>query len=150
VVDVQSTSVENIRGARLLVVEDDAGTRATLTKVLENAGAEVKDADSGAAAMKVLGRFRFDLLLCDIAMPSEDGYSLLRRIRALGEARGGDVRALALTAFASEEDRVRTREAGFVEHLVKPVDIPQLLAMVAGLLPSKDVREARASWGELA
>jgi signal transduction histidine kinase/ActR/RegA family two-component response regulator len=135
---LRSTSVTNIRGAKLLVVEDDAGTRATLTKVLEHAGAKVRDAESGDAAMKVLGRFKPDLLLCDIAMPTEDGYSLLRRIRALGEGHGGDVPALALTAFASEEERVRTREAGFLEHVVKPVDIDRLLELVSGLLPPNE------------
>jgi CheY-like chemotaxis protein len=123
-----------IDGTRLLVVEDDASTRETLTEVLTMAGAEVRGVEGGAAAMRVLNDFSPDVLVCDIAMPGEDGCALLRRIRARGPKRGGDVRALALTAFAADEDRERTRKAGFETHLVKPVDIDQLIAAVTKLL----------------
>jgi len=133
-----------IQGARLLVVEDDAGTRATLTQVLERSGATVRDADSGRAAMKVLARFKPDVVLCDIAMPEEDGCSLLRRIRARGKKRGGDVPAVALTAFAGDEARARTEAAGFEEHLVKPIDIDHLLTTVSRLLPRKNHRPSAA------
>jgi CheY-like chemotaxis protein len=122
-------------GSRLLVVEDDASTRETLTNVLTMAGAEVRVADGGAAAMRVLKDFRPDVLVCDIAMPDEDGCTLLRRIRARGPKKGGNVRALALTAFASDEDRQRTRAAGFESHLVKPVGIDQLIKAISNLLP---------------
>jgi CheY-like chemotaxis protein len=121
-----------------LVVEDDASTRETLTEVLTMAGADVRGADGGAAAMQVLDDFRPDVLVCDIAMPEEDGCALLRRIRARGPAEGGDVRALALTAFAGDEDRQRTRAAGFETHLVKPVDIEQLIRAVFNLLPRNE------------
>jgi CheY-like chemotaxis protein len=124
-----------IQGTRLLVVEDDASTRETLTEVLTQAGADVRGADGGAAAMLVLNDFRPDVLVCDIAMPEEDGCALLRRIRARGPGRGGDVPALALTAFAGDDDRRRTKEAGFETHLVKPVDIDQLITAVLSLLP---------------
>jgi CheY-like chemotaxis protein len=130
--DLRSSS---IRGKRLLVVEDDESTRETLTDVLTRAGAEVRGADGGFAAMQVLNDFHPDVLVCDIAMPEEDGCALLRRIRARGPLEGGDVPALALTAFAAEEDRQRTREAGFETHLVKPVDIDQLITAVSALLP---------------
>jgi PAS domain S-box-containing protein len=92
-----------IHGARLLVVEDDEGTRATLKHVLKRAGADVRDAGNGAGAMKLLARFKPDVLVCDIAMPKEDGCALLRRIRAWEKKRGGHVQAVALTAFAGEE-----------------------------------------------
>ena len=85
--------------------------------------------------MRAMSEFRPDVLVCDIAMPEEDGCALLRRIRARGPNEGGDVRALALTAFAGDEDRQRTHEAGFETHLVKPVDIEQLIAAVSNLLP---------------
>jgi CheY-like chemotaxis protein len=79
-------------------------------------------------AMKAYEQFRPEVLVCDIAMPDEDGYSLLGRIRALGSERGGDVPALALTALAAAEDRRRAVEAGFQLHLAKPVDIAGLVS----------------------
>jgi PAS domain S-box-containing protein len=126
-----------IRGTRLLVVEDDASTRETLTDVLTHAGADVRCAEGGEAALRLLSEFHPDVLVCDIAMPEEDGCALLRRIRALGSKEGGDIRALALTAFAGEEDRKRTREAGFETHMVKPIDIDQLIQAVSALLPRR-------------
>ncbi|MET0592382.1 MAG: ATP-binding protein [Polyangiaceae bacterium] len=124
-----------IRGTRLLIVEDDEGTRETLTEILSLAGAEVRSAEGGDAAMRVLKRFQPDVLVCDIGMPDEDGCSLLRRIRARGPKRGGNVRALALTAFAGDEDRARALAAGFETHLVKPVDVDDLISAVARLAP---------------
>jgi two-component system, chemotaxis family, CheB/CheR fusion protein len=129
-----------IKGTRLLVVEDDASTRETLTEVLTMAGAEVRGAEGGAAAIELLSDFHPDVLVCDIAMPEEDGCALLRRIRARGPKRGGDVRALALTAFAGDEDRQRTKDAGFETHLVKPVDIEELITAVFHLLPGHEAR----------
>jgi PAS domain S-box-containing protein len=125
----------SIQGARLLIVEDDAGTRATLTEVLEQAGAKVRDAEGAAAAMRMLDQFEPDVIVCDLAMPEEDGCSLLRRIRERRGEGGADVPAVALTAFAGDEVRARTKAAGFQEHLVKPVNIDQLIAAVADLLP---------------
>jgi PAS domain S-box-containing protein len=124
----------SISGARLLVVEDDPSTRATLTEVLEMAGAEVKAADGAETAMTELQMFRPDVLVCDIAMPGEDGCDLLRRIRRRRADQGGKVPALALTAFAGEEDRRRTEAAGFQMHVVKPVDVNRLVGAVAELL----------------
>jgi PAS domain S-box-containing protein len=129
-----SSGSSGIRGLRLLVVEDDDSTRETLTDVLTMAGAEVRGAAGGAAAMRVLRDFHPDVLVCDIAMPDEDGCALLRRIRARTASSAGNFPALALTAFAGEEDRQRTREAGFETHLVKPVDIDQLITAVSNLL----------------
>jgi CheY-like chemotaxis protein len=87
--------------------------------------------------MDVFERFRPDLLVCDIAMPDEDGYSLLGRIRALGEDRGGGVLAVALTALAGDEDRRRARAAGFQAHLAKPVAIDRILSVLAKVLESR-------------
>ncbi|HMI87036.1 MAG TPA: ATP-binding protein [Polyangiaceae bacterium] len=134
-----------IQGTRLLVVEDDPSTRETLTDVLTQAGAEVRGAEGGAAAMLVLNDFCPDVLVCDIAMPEEDGCALLRRIRARSPSEGGDMRALALTAFAGDDDRRRTREAGFETHLVKPVDIDQLITAVSNLLPRGRLQTPSAS-----
>ena len=136
-IPVERIAESKIRGIRLLVVEDDAGTRETLTEVFTVAGAEVRGADGGAAAMRALKDFRPDVLVCDIAMPEEDGCALLRRIRTHGPKGKRNIPALALTALAGDEDRERSREAGFETHLVKPVDIQQLVAAVADLLPKR-------------
>ena len=133
--------VGNIKGVRVLVVEDDQGTRETLTQMLRLSGAEVRSAESAAIAMDLFEKFRPQLLVCDIAMPEEDGYSLLGRIRALGSERGGQVPALALTALASADDRRRAYEAGFQAHMAKPVDINRLVTALTTMLvkPPRDV-----------
>jgi two-component system CheB/CheR fusion protein len=127
-------TVESLTNARVLVVEDDEGTRDALTQMLGLLGANVRSAESAARAMDVFEEFKPELLICDIAMPDEDGYSLLRRIRALSSDRGGDVPAIALTALASEEDRQRASDAGFQLHIAKPVDVDRLVAALLGLV----------------
>jgi CheY-like chemotaxis protein len=92
--------------------------------------------------MACFEEFRPELLVSDIAMPDEDGGSLLRRIRALGPERGGDVPALALTALASDEDRRRSVEAGFQLHMAKPVDIDRLVTALASMW-TNPIRAAR-------
>jgi two-component system CheB/CheR fusion protein len=124
----------SIEGVRVLVVEDDPGMREALAEMLSLSGAEVRAAESAAMAMALFEEFRPELLVCDIAMPDEDGYSLLRKIRAMAPERGGNVPALALTALASEEDRRRAFEAGLQGHMSKPVDIDRLLMALTGLL----------------
>ncbi len=125
---------EPLKAVRVLVVEDDEGTRDALAEMLRLAGADARGAESAAEAMRTLAEFRPELLVCDIAMPEEDGYAFIRRVRALEPARGGDVPALALTALASEEDRHQAIEAGFQLHLAKPVDVNRLVAALAGLI----------------
>ena len=122
-----------IEGARVLIVEDDPGAREALTQMLGLRGAVVRSAGSAVDAMACFEEFRPELLVSDIAMPDEDGCSLLHRIRALGAERGGDVPALALTALASDEDRRRSAEAGFQVHLAKPVEIDHLVAVLASM-----------------
>jgi CheY-like chemotaxis protein/anti-sigma regulatory factor (Ser/Thr protein kinase) len=133
-----------IQGVRILVVEDDPGTREALTEMLRLSGAEVRAARSASEAFAELEELRPQVLVCDIAMPDEDGYGLLARIRALGPERGGAVPALALTALASEEDRRRAFEAGFQMHMAKPVDIDRLVRALSVLLKVRgDSSEAR-------
>ena len=124
-----------LAGLRVLLVEDDPGTREAMTEMLELGGARVVAAASAAQAMSEFEGLRPELLVCDIAMPGEDGYSLLRRIRALGADRGGDVPAVALTALASEDDRRHALDAGFQVHMAKPVDFARLVATLVRLLP---------------
>ncbi len=118
---------------RVLVVDDDAHAREAIVSALEAAGAEVRTADSGGQAMIAVVEFRPHVLVSDVAMPGEDGYSLIKRIRALGRGGGGDVPALALTALAGSENHRRALTAGFQMHLAKPIDIDHLVDAVVEL-----------------
>jgi CheY-like chemotaxis protein len=101
--------------------------------MLQQRGASVKLAGSTEEAMTALENLRPDVLVSDIAMPGEDGMTFIRRLRALGAARGGQTKALALTALAGEEDHERALAAGFQLYLSKPVDMERLVAAVAAL-----------------
>jgi two-component system CheB/CheR fusion protein len=103
--------------------------------MLSSRGARVRVAASASEAITAIEDFRPEVLLCDIAMPGEDGYSsLIRKVRALGKARGGgDIPAVALTALAGEENRRLALSAGFQIHLTKPVDMDRLTRAVAEL-----------------
>ena len=127
----RTSSRDALRGVRVLVVEDDPGSREAVVEMLSVMGAEVRASGSASEAMRALEGFRPAVLVCDIAMPGEDGYSLIRRVRALGEARGGDVPAIAVTALAQVGDRRRALAAGFQNYLTKPVDIDDLAQAVA-------------------
>lgn len=129
-----------LAGARILVADDLPDARELVKLALEKAGAKVEAFDSGAAALDALGDdsapvdARFDLFICDIGMPGEDGYSVVRRLRHLEETRGGNLPAIALTAFSSAQDKARALEAGFQMHISKPVEPEDLTLMVASLL----------------
>ncbi len=116
-------------GLRALVVDDEEDARELVSVALEHAGARVLAVESAAGAFKALEIFRPDILISDIGMPGEDGYTLLGRIRSVNES----IPALALTAFAREEDRRRALSAGFHEHMSKPIDPERLLHLVARL-----------------
>jgi signal transduction histidine kinase/CheY-like chemotaxis protein len=119
----------SLAGLRIVFVDDDADTRAMLAIALQNHGAEVEPVASAAEAMAALADRPADVLISDISMPGEDGYSLIQKLRA-----GGDLtRALALTALARVEDRERALAAGFQQCLAKPVDPTELAAIVRAL-----------------
>jgi two-component system CheB/CheR fusion protein len=122
-----------MKDLRVLVVDDDLATADAVAEMLTGLGAEVKIAESAAIAMTIVEEFRPKVLLCDIAMPGEDGYSFIHRLRALGQNSGGDTPALALTALAAEDDQRRSLAAGFQMHLTKPVDIQRLSDAVVEL-----------------
>jgi two-component system CheB/CheR fusion protein len=122
-----------LNGIRVMLVEDDRDGREALSDALEQYGAEVMSASSAAEAMQLIEKFRPEVLLCDISMPGEDGYSLLRQVRQLSPVRGGQVPAAALTAHAGEEDRAHSLSAGFQMHLAKPVGVETLAAVVEEL-----------------
>ncbi|HUE29582.1 MAG TPA: GAF domain-containing protein, partial [Verrucomicrobiae bacterium] len=113
-------------GVRVLIVDDEADTREVLSVLLSGTGAEVRTSASAADALVALGRWLPDVLLVDIAMPGEDGFALLSKLRALTPNRGGDIPALALTAYAHPHDRERALTAGFHDYVAKPFEPPAL------------------------
>jgi CheY-like chemotaxis protein len=114
----------------VLVVEDEPDVRSALSRVLEQKGASVVALESGTGIEDALASHRPDVLVLDIGMPREDGYTLLRRIRKLPASAGGDVPAISLTAHARDEDRARAFAAGFQRHLPKPIDVPLLVSAI--------------------
>jgi PAS domain S-box-containing protein len=122
-----------LKGVRVMMVDDEADARTLVRRLLEDYGAQVTTAASANEAFAHLSTNRFDVIVSDIGMPGEDGYTFLRRVRALGPERGGNVAALALTAYARTEDRVRAVLAGFQMHIPKPVEAVELVTMVASL-----------------
>lgn len=120
-----------LKGIRVLVVDDETDARALVKRLLEDCNAVVVSAGSAAEAITVLDNQKFDVLVSDIGMPGEDGYALIKRVRALGNQRSADIPAIALTAYARAEDRVRAISAGFQMHLAKPVEPVELVTMVA-------------------
>jgi len=131
---------------RILIVDDDADARLLLLSILEECGAEVVAAASASEGLSYLiNSDRFDLLISDIGMPGEDGYTLLRRVRSLKPQQGGQILAIALTAYAREEDRQAAFSAGFQSHLTKPIDPTQLISLIVDLVDQtpNDIAEDR-------
>jgi signal transduction histidine kinase len=123
-----------LSGARILVVDDDTDSRELVADLIAATGAEVRTAPEAREALRVLSEWRPELLLCDIGMPEMDGYELMRAVRGWPHERGGDVQAIALTAYASAEDRRRAEAAGFQLHMAKPLRPERLLDAMAALL----------------
>lgn len=128
-----------LSGARILLVDDDAGARELLTRILEPTGARVHTAGSAADGLASLLALRPDVLVSDIEMPGTDGFAFLRRVRALAEEEGGAVPAVALTAYVRDEERERILLAGFQAHLGKPVDADELIRTLAGLRRAREL-----------
>jgi CheY-like chemotaxis protein len=129
---------QDLQGKRILVVDDEADARDLVKFVLEDSGAEVIAAGSVAAAFENLASWKPDLIVSDIAMPAEDGFDLIRRVRALPPEHGGRIPAAALTALARHDDRRRVLESGFQIHLAKPVEPSVLLETVAKLIAADE------------
>ena len=122
-----------IKGIRILAIDDDADARHLLAVILEKCGAEVKSCESAAHALDLLEKFKPDIIVSDIGMPDEDGYSLINKIRATENAQQR-IPAVALTAFARVEDRLKALAAGFNMHVPKPVEPAELTMVIASLL----------------
>jgi two-component system CheB/CheR fusion protein len=116
----------NLEGLRILFVDDDESAREATGIFLKTFGAEVMAVGSAKEALATLPKFKPHILVSDIAMPGEDGYSLIRKIRRLHPDRGGDVPALALTAYATPEDSEHALTSGFQAHIAKPVEANEL------------------------
>jgi CheY-like chemotaxis protein len=122
-----------LRGIRVLAVDDEADARHLLKAVLEQCGAEVRTCGSAGEALAALEEYRPDVLVSDIGMPEEDGYFLIRKVRALTAESGGRTPAVALTAYARIEDRLQALSAGYNMHVPKPVEPAELAVVVASL-----------------
>jgi signal transduction histidine kinase/CheY-like chemotaxis protein len=123
----------DLAGIRVLLVEDDDDARSFIEKVLKSQNASVKAVSSASEALELLDRERVDVLLSDIEMPGTDGYQLIKELRLRPPQHGGSVPAVALTAYARAEDRLRALEAGFQLHLAKPVLPSELVTVVASV-----------------
>jgi signal transduction histidine kinase len=124
---------QRLRGVRVMVVDDEQDARDVLGEILRRGGAEVTTAASSQEGLQLLGRVRPDVVVSDIAMPDEDGYAFIRCVRQLSADDGGSTPAIALTAYAREEDRAKSLAAGFQAHLAKPVEPADLVGAVAEL-----------------
>jgi signal transduction histidine kinase/ActR/RegA family two-component response regulator len=125
--------VADLVGIKVLVVDDQVDARNLVARVLTDSGALVLTAGTADEALAIVEQERPNVLVSDIGMPQVDGYELLRRVRALGGERGGNLPAVALTAFARSEDRTRALRAGFLVHVSKPVEPSELIATVASV-----------------
>ncbi len=127
-------------GLRVLVVDDERDAVELLAELLQAYGLHPLVATSAASAMEVLVRERPDALVSDIGMPGEDGYSLITRIRALGDLALARTPAMALTAFTRTEERAKALTSGFDHHLPKPLDPNELFAVLASMMASRPPR----------
>jgi CheY-like chemotaxis protein len=123
----------SLQGLRVLAVDDEADTREMIRAVLEHCKMEVIMAASASEALEAIAQSRPDILLSDLGMPGEDGYTLIAKVRALPAERGGQIPAAALTAYVRAEDRVKVLRSGFQLHVSKPLEPNELVAVVANL-----------------
>jgi PAS domain S-box-containing protein len=134
---------EPLTGIRILLVDDHDDARRSVATALEHAGATVVAVESVAAALRALGRHAFDVLVSDIALPGEDGYALMRRLRTDPPPHASaEIVAAALTAYAGPEDRERVLEAGYDEHLAKPIAPAVLVRTIRELFDRRSDKRA--------
>jgi CheY-like chemotaxis protein len=128
--DALQANAATLDGMRVLIVDDDPDSNEAVQNVLASAGADVRTASSAKEALTILARWLPDVLVSDIAMPNEDGYALLARVRA-DDARLGRIPAIALTALSAPDDRAQALSAGFDAHVAKPPRTDELVHAVA-------------------
>ena len=134
--------VRDMRGTSVLVVDDDRDARELIARILSDCHASVRLAGSAREAMGLLSECPADLLISDLGMPDVNGLELLAWVRALPRDAGGLMPAIALTAFARSEDRLRALEAGFSAHVSKPVEQSELMAAIGmvSVAPAASIR----------
>jgi len=133
VTEARDHQPSSLSGLRVLVVDDEIDARTLLSAMLERCGAQVVAVSSAREGLESVESWKPDVLIADIGMPVEDGYGLIKKVRALPKERGGLTPALALTAYARTEDRVRALSEGYQVHLAKPVDRFELAAVITSL-----------------
>ena len=130
----QAASQIKLRGLRVVVVDDERDTLELLAVALAQQGVEVRARTNAREALEVIREWKPDMVISDIAMPEEDGYSLIRKLRALPPDEGGATPAVALTAYVGVEERTRVLSSGFQAYVPKPVEPSGLLSILAGLV----------------
>jgi signal transduction histidine kinase/ActR/RegA family two-component response regulator len=133
-----NTELPNLTGIRVLAVDDEGDTRAMIRGVLEQFGANVLTAGSAEEALEVFPGWKPDVLLFDIGMPQEDGNMLIQKVRQLEAKEGRNTPAIALTAYARVEDRMRALAAGYQMFIPKPVEAGELVVTIASLIGEAD------------
>ena len=131
--EMLSPGPDSLAGLRILLVDDEPEARQIFTTVIQRTGAEVKACETASEALQTIEEWRPDVLMSDIAMPEEDGYSFIGKVRSLPRDKGGATPAAALTALARDEDRKRALDAGYQMHIAKPVSTGQLVTLIARL-----------------
>jgi CheY-like chemotaxis protein len=134
IADVKSTPGIRLDGVRVLVVDDESDSRDVMAQALEDCGAHVTRADNARDALDILENSEVDVLLADVAMPNQDGYELIRKIRASTAGRIAAIPAAAVTAHARDDERRLALSAGFHLHVSKPIEIGQLTRTVQDLV----------------
>ena len=130
---VPTAAAYDIKGLRVLVLDDEPDARELIAAILSRSGASVEAAASVREALQRVPQWKPDVIVSDIGMPGEDGYAFMHKLRRLPSEEGGTIPAAALTAYARAEDRLRSLSAGFQTHVSKPVDPVELVAVVASL-----------------
>jgi CheY-like chemotaxis protein len=125
--------VPPLAALRVLVVDDERDAREIVSIILGEAGAEIATASSTREALNTIERWKPNVLISDIGMPGESGYDLIRKVRALPAEKGGQTPAIALTAYARTQDRLKILSAGFQMHVPKPIEPIELATVVASL-----------------
>jgi PAS domain S-box-containing protein len=128
----------SLQGIQILVVDDETDTRDLIAFLLEQAGATVVTAASASEALTLFIRYKPDLLVSDVGMPEMNGYMLMKQIRTLPPDQGGQVKAIALTAYAGDFDQQQALQAGFQRHLAKPIEPQELIQAVSALCNSTE------------